>query len=245
MLRHALLAATLAAVVTTAGHASDALTVTSSIPDGAQLSAAPLHWSATVAGVASGDSVTRVEFLIDGQLRWTEQRAPYYFQGDDDHGYAEFLYPATLGRGNHTVAVRAVTKSGQQATSSATITVTADPPPVPAPVRGKWHRKLSVILKGTWHITFAPNGIVHVVDPTRLGLGLMFVAQKSGGLTLGRPQDNPSLPSKEDGGFCPHQSDQPYHWKISGKSLTITTKSREPGGCADRRRLFAGVWTRG
>ena len=100
-------------------------------------------------------------------------------------------------------------------------------------------------MKGTWKITFARNGIVHVVDPTHLGLGLIFSASKAGRLTLGRPQNDQTLPSKEDGGFCANQVDAPYRWKVSGKKLTITTKSADRGACADRRTLFAGVWTRG
>ena len=51
-------------------HAAETLPVKSSIADGAVLSS-PLHWQAIPSGMAAGDSVARVECLIDGKLRWT------------------------------------------------------------------------------------------------------------------------------------------------------------------------------
>lgn len=228
--------------LTASWGAADSLLIASSIADGAQI-AAPLQWQATPSGVAAGDSVDRVEFLIDGAVRWTEHAAPYYYEGDDAGKNIQRLYPTTLGRGPHTLAVRVVTKAKQQATSSVTVTVTQDPPPVPKALAGTWHRKMTTIVKGTWHLRFEPSGIVHVVDPTHLGVGLVYTASNSGRLILGRPQNDPRL--KEDGGFCPNQTDQQYRWKVSGRKLTITTKNADRGACRDRRTLFASVWTRG
>jgi hypothetical protein len=225
-----------------AAHVADTLQIASSIGDAAVLSS-PLHWQATPSGVAASDSVERVEFLIDGAVRWTEHAAPYYYQGDDAGKYIQFLYPTTLARGQHSFAVRVVTKSGQRASSSATVTVSQGAPPVPKALKGTWHRKMTTILKGTWHVRFAPNGIVHVIDPTGSGPAMIYTAAGNGRLTLGRPQNDPRL--KEDGGFCPNQTDQSYRWKVTGKRLTITTKRADPGKCRDRRTLFAAVWTRG
>jgi hypothetical protein len=224
------------------GRRADTLQIASSIGDGTVLSS-PLHWQATPSGVAAGDSVDRVEFLIDGAVRWTEHNAPYYYQGDDAGSNIQFLYPTTLGRGQHSLTVRVVTKSGQQASGSATVTVSQAAPAVPKALAGTWHRKVTTIIKGTWHIRFARNGIVHVIDPTRLGVGMVFTAAANGRLTLGRPQDDPRL--KEDGGFCPRQTAQRYRWRVSGKRLTITTKTADTGKCRDRRTLFAAAWTRG
>ena len=50
--------------------------------------------------------VDRVEFLIDGHLRWTEHRQPYAFGGD---GGAWDTTPET--NGVHVLTVRVVTKA--------------------------------------------------------------------------------------------------------------------------------------
>lgn len=89
------------------------LTVGSSIASGAALSGS-VAWSA----VPSGGSVSKVEFLIDATVRWTDQSAPYVFNGDGNS-----LDTTTLTNGSHVLAVKAYGTTGQQATASSTVSV--------------------------------------------------------------------------------------------------------------------------
>ena len=69
------------------------------------------------AAVTSG-TAARVEFLIDGQQRWTEQGAPYRFNGDWGA-----LDTRSLANGSHNLTVRAVARNGRTASASVTVTV--------------------------------------------------------------------------------------------------------------------------
>ncbi len=100
------------------------LTVSSSIADGATLTG-PVSWEATV----SGGTPSRVEFWVDGALRWTERDAPYRY---NDTGV---LDPAALGSGRHTLALKAFASDSRSAETSQTVSVpdSTTPPPAPAP----------------------------------------------------------------------------------------------------------------
>jgi Hypothetical glycosyl hydrolase family 15/Bacterial Ig domain len=101
-----------------------AFTVASSITDGATLTR-PVPWEATV----SGGSVSRVEFWIDGNRRWTERTAPYRFDKDDG-----VLDPGTMSAGSHTLALKAYATDSRTAETSLHVTVAAAAPtPAPAP----------------------------------------------------------------------------------------------------------------
>src|SRR5918912_1246747 len=67
-------------------------TVTSSIKDGATISGS-VSWTAT-----TSDPATKVQFYIDGTLRWTEGWAPYVYNGDD-----HMLDTTTMTNGAHTL----------------------------------------------------------------------------------------------------------------------------------------------
>ena len=98
------------------------LTVTQSIPSGAILTA-PTKWSVTPSA-----AVVKVEFRIDGSLRWTENVSPYVFNGD-----ASFLDPATLPNGPHILMATAISGDGTSASVSSTVTVNVTAPPPPPP----------------------------------------------------------------------------------------------------------------
>src|SRR3954447_5296539 len=68
------------------------VSVTSSIPNGSVLDKA-VKWTATVLPQDVG--VTRVEFIIDGDVRWSEQAAPYEFNE------GRLFAPWPLGNGPH------------------------------------------------------------------------------------------------------------------------------------------------
>jgi len=114
--------ATATSVVTVANGAAS-FVVTSSIANGATLSGS-LKWTATT----SVTTVSRVEFLIDGTSKWTDQAAPYQFGGDPGGRFDT----TSLKNGQHTLAVRAYGTSGLTATASSLVTVSntvSVPPP--------------------------------------------------------------------------------------------------------------------
>lgn len=94
------------------------LTITQTIKDGDTLSA-PLVWEAN----PSKDG--RVDFFIDGALKWTENIRPYQFNGDGGK-----LDPATLSNGPHEFKT-VVTLGGQTATAKANAAVNVVVPPPP------------------------------------------------------------------------------------------------------------------
>src|SRR5207342_1159958 len=82
--------------------------VTSSVADGATLTGS-LTWTAT----PSGTTVSSVDFLIDGTLKWTEKTSPYVFNGDGKQ-----LDTKTLSNGTHTLGVLAHATDGRTATAT-------------------------------------------------------------------------------------------------------------------------------
>jgi len=67
--------------------------------------------------VIASAPVRRVEFWIDGRLRWTDRRRPFSFEGT--HGLATTMLP----NGPHRVLVRALTADGRSALEASTVEV--------------------------------------------------------------------------------------------------------------------------
>ena len=107
-------AATSAQTVTVAA-AGGSWSVGSSIAAGQTL-AGQLAWTATVAGITTGQ-IQSVDFYIDGVLSWTEHLSPYFFNGDGNT-----LDTTTLANGSHTFTVLATANDGTTATSQTTDT---------------------------------------------------------------------------------------------------------------------------
>lgn len=135
-----------------------AWTVASSIVDGQTL-AGRLAWEAAVSGIATG-SIARVEFSIDGALRWTEQTAPYRFNGDSG-----LLDTTRLANGSHVFFVRAIATDGTSASMTASAHVnnpaltaphnTALPTISGEPRRGKTLTASSGSWSGTTPLSFS------------------------------------------------------------------------------------------
>jgi hypothetical protein len=81
---------------------------------GAALSGS-VKWTAS----ASGATVSKVVFSIDGADKWTEQASPYQFNGDPNG----VLDTKTLSNGAHTFAVRAYASDGRSVTDQLTAQV--------------------------------------------------------------------------------------------------------------------------
>lgn len=88
--------------------------VSVNIADGTVLGGTSVVWTATPSGVP-----TRVEFFIDGMLRWTEYRSNYQFNGNP----AGTLDTTTLSNGSHELTVRAVYADGSVAEKIVVVTV--------------------------------------------------------------------------------------------------------------------------
>lgn len=100
---------------------------TSALKGGMTLSGS-VAWTATP---SDASKTSKVAFLIDGSVKWTENWAPYYFNGDGNR-----LDTTKLSNGSHTLKVKAYRSDGTAASTSATVSVSnssATPPPQPPP----------------------------------------------------------------------------------------------------------------
>jgi hypothetical protein len=90
------------------------LTVQTKTPAVNAIVSGSVLWEATV----SGGTPARVEFLIDGVLKWTENVSPYRYNGDTGA-----LDTRTLTNGTHTLTARAVATTGETFTNAIAVTV--------------------------------------------------------------------------------------------------------------------------
>ena len=212
------------------------LRVTSSIADRAVL-AAPVPWTATVTGVSASDAIDRVDFSIDGSIAWTERNAPYTF---NDDGY--LLINAVLPPGSHVLEIDAVTASGADAKTDATVTTTR--PPVPNELLDKGFVRYrpagGPTPAGEWRIEFDVDGVIRINDAGGGRATEAFIATSDGRLTLYGPT-NWIVPESDRDGFC----DEPenivkMHWEFRGTDLVISAVGTD--NCNGRVSFFAGTW---
>jgi len=105
--------------------------VPQNIANGQTISGSQIVWTATPTSASS-----KVEFYIDNALKWTENYAPYRYNGDPS-GY---LDSTTLINGSHVLSVKAYLSAGGTASGTATVTVAngAAPPPSPSGDKLTW-----------------------------------------------------------------------------------------------------------
>jgi hypothetical protein len=221
--------------------------VLSSVTDGAVLSD-PVAWTAQPVGLANGEVVDRVKFSIDGRVRWTEHKAPYFFNDDNNR-----LFPWVLGAGQHSLAVRVITVAGRSASTSAQVTVPTEQ--TPAALAGTYARVVTAadIRRtdsfrheasdqmppiGTWRLRIASGGVLFFDDPRGGGGSEAFTALADSTLTMQGPVNWLEPPSKR-GSFCAIERDGAYRWTITARTLVLTARSDR---CADRNSLFTGIW---
>jgi hypothetical protein len=258
-LRHLGTIALLTALVTLAAAAANGgtnaathpLVVTSSL-DGKRVLPQVTRWLAHP-NVAPAQ-VTRVDFLIDGKLRWIEQLAPYNYGSDDEKGHLTTIVRATHGR---------------TATDVVSARVVPSPTP-PAALAGTWTRQLTpqdaakadpkygtdnVPPTGKWRLIIDRVGIWEL-DP--LGTGIVQGYSISGATlhTLApitmvprKPNHDPGQISRfgahiDAGGGIDCDESGPfgtYHWSVTGNELALSVVN-EP--CGQRRAVYEGTWTR-
>ena len=81
------------------------------------------------AKVSTRPAISRVEFRVDGKLRWTDRRRPFFMNGDRGR-----LATSTMSVGTHRLMVTAIAKNGRRRSATRTIRVTRTRGT--APVRG-------------------------------------------------------------------------------------------------------------
>ena len=97
---------------------------TESLTDGQTVSGS-IPWGVSV----GGGIPNRVDFAVDGTVRWSQTTSPYAFGGSGGT-----LDTTTLGNGTHTLSATAYGARGVKATTRVTVTVSnAAPAPAPAP----------------------------------------------------------------------------------------------------------------
>jgi len=203
-----------------------------------------IHWQAFPSGPSS--DVSQVDYLIDGQLRWIEHSAPYFYGSDGNYLVTSFLTPGT-----HTFTVRAIWAHGTTATDTARAQVSPAPAP-PAALAGTWQRfhsggDLSSPPSGYWRLIITSVG--WQINDTSGGGNLLDIAYLSPGLLEIRQGMFTSPDSQLDGnGWCNNDPGPTVRlrYTIQGNTLTFTPIS--PLGCDGTDYVtgsqWRGTWTR-
>jgi hypothetical protein len=206
-----------------------------------------IRWEAKPSVPAA--QITEVDFLIDGQLAWVENVAPFDYGDDGNWLVTSFLVP-----GEHAFTVRLVTRNGPIATSTVNAVVDAPLPP-PAGLAGTWRRTVtaadvekstsgSAPPPGAWRLTIAAAGW-EPIDPQG-NQGLFDIGYQPAGTVEMRPTiEYPPYPNSNEGGFC-NGVDPISNWTFatgSGrKTLTLHPAGKDP--CGDRAAILEGTWSR-
>jgi hypothetical protein len=239
-LRLALLAVAIAVTSVTAVSSVSAAgaKLTSSL-DGKSALPHAIRWVATPPKPYK--KVAKVEFLIDGKLRWVEKNAPYVYGGDGDKLVTTWLAP-----GEHTFSVRAVRRGGSTLTRTTKATVQQAPPPPQELALMTFTRKIQEQGKqgapaGTWKLYVSAAGW-QISDP--LGYTNFIDAVYGAGqlVTLGYGIWTKPHSGHEGNGFC-EDSNNPvsYHWSVAGSKLSLELSGADH--CGEQSFVVAGDWT--
>jgi hypothetical protein len=262
------LVAVVTAVLATAatGRTNQRLAVTTSL-DGKKVIPQMTRWVAH-ASVAPAD-IARVDFSIDGKLRWVEHLSPYNYGSDDERGHLGYLFTSWLTPGAHRFTTVVRTSDGRTATDVVTARVLPAPKP-PSTLAGTWTRGLTtadvakadpkygtdnVPPTGKWRLVIDRTGIWELDS---LGTGIVQGYSVAGNVLRsyapiqmvprranGDPGEIRRFGSRVAvGGGIDCDESGPfgtYRWSVSGDQLTLSVV-REP--CGQRRAVYEGTWTR-
>jgi hypothetical protein len=202
-----------------------------------------IHWHGIPSIPPAG--VKEVDFLIDGKIRWREQRPPYTYGNDGNYLVTTWLSP-----GRHRFTVTAISTDHRSATTSTTIRVLPGAPP-PADIAGTWTRILTKAeaggaidsAPGRWRLTIDKVGW-KFRDPGTHG-ALVDVAYLAPGTIEARGGIATKLPGRGDEGniWC----DAPfepvrYRWVVESDTLTLTVAG--PKRCDGQSNVWARTWSR-
>ena len=252
MTRKGLLGATLAVVLTLAGTAVAARrsSVRSTL-DRRSVLPERVHWVARTN--LTSTHIRKVDFLIDGKLRWTESNPPYEYGGD-----GSWLVTTWLKPGEHTFTTRLTEANGSRL-SERVRARTQPPPAVPAGLSGRWTRVFkgsSSTPPGKWTATINATGW-RIADP--LGgsnyIDVVYpragILRARGGIWTRNPtaaeEANNGAHVQEGNGWCSDtNATDTYRYSLNGDALTLTLIGSEHCGKAGdgEAAVWAGTWTR-
>jgi hypothetical protein len=251
------------AATSSAAHGTKAFRVASTL-DGKTVLPRHIRWHALPTLPAR--KIRKVDFLIDGKLRWVEHGAPYSYS--DDSGY---LVTSWLTPGRHAFIVRAVAGDGRKATDKVRARV-LPAPEVPAALAGTWKRTIRKPVPpdpgasgslpnpaGSYTITFArpwirdryPGTFKPITSPRQLCKGCILdddyvpspTTFKVWGAVTTSPMVDPS-PNPIGGWWCnPDGPSATYTWSVHADTLTLAPVGGKDR-CGQRGRTWTGTWTR-
>jgi hypothetical protein len=212
--------------------------------------------------------IQKVEFLIDGKLRWVEQEAPYVYGSDEAGLHEGYLVTTWLTPGRHRFTVRVI--AGQRSGSDSVTARVLPAPDVPAALAGTWQRTVTGPIPadpggastnpapgGTYTFTFDPRWVKEsspgpftpITNGTQPCNGCIYLEDYlAGPSTLqlwGTATTNPITADNPIGGWWCFEDGPPtkYSWTVSGNTLTLTpTAGLDP--CHQRGTVWSGTWTR-
>ena len=183
--------------------------------------------------------VSKVDFLIDGTVRWIERNRPYTY-GDESN----WLVTSWLSPGRHRFAVRVKAKDGRTALQTTVARVVAAPAP-PAELSGSWKHSFA---GGIWVLTVDKTGW-KIRDPSG-DTNFIDVAYFSGQRFQARGGIFTKLNSKVGGnGWClGRNAPVDYRWAVAADVLTLTNFGVDrctDGSEADKQHYtWNGDWTK-
>jgi hypothetical protein len=183
--------------------------------------------------------VRKVEFLIDGRVRWVERKAPYVY-GDGSN----WLVTSWLTPERHRFSVRVTDVHGRQASRDSTARVTPSPPPPTELANTRWRHNLVNQGElgspaGVWklHIDATgwkiddPKGATNYLDVAYLAPGLV---ELRGGIWT-RPRS-----IHEGNGWCEDTNQAVrYRWTITADELDLSLAG--PKRCGDQATVLSGA----
>ncbi len=183
--------------------------------------------------------ISKVEFIIDGKVRWVEQNPPYTY-GDDSN----WLVTSWLSPGTHRFTVRARAKDGRTALRTTTARVLPARLP-PAQLIGTWKHSFGA---GIWVLTVDEAGW-KIRDPFGTG-NFIDIAYFPGGRLQARGGIFTKPDSAFEGnGWCQDlNAPVNYRWTVSTDSLTLTHFGADrctDGSEAEKQHyIWNGAWTK-
>jgi hypothetical protein len=247
-------AATLCVVQIQPAVGADASFTVSSSLDGKQVLPARSHWLATTDLAPA--QLDRVEFVIDGTVRWVEHKAPYNYASDDNGKNLGWLVTSWLSPGAHRFVVRAFDKDGQQGEDAVTARVLPHPAPPTVLTTGTWQRvdKPTAILwfdrTGLTHAGADGTGVVYDYDVhgstiSMYGVVVAGVQQIEHGACNGNGCKRVKRLGRVYevfGNDCNYAGPSGrYRWSVTGDVLTLTAVHE---GCPGRGGFLAHEWRR-
>lgn len=257
-------------IAASAGAAPRTPFTVASTLDGKRVLPHRIHWLGLPTLPSS--QIKRVEFRIDGKLRWIEHGRPYVY-GDNHESHRGYLVTSWLSPGVHRFTVKAVSTS--DATAADTVSARVLPPPVvPSALAGTWQRSISstaaapkvgtsgnptgtLTPPGRYTITFESRWI-HDVFPCdtspcryndKTGAGGEFVSDWTPGAKTFQVRGPvtfrvPVGNYRLGGWWCWMDGpDATYTWSVNGDTLTLAAVGGRDA-CGVRGFIWAGSWTR-